>query len=342
MRGRRDGLSAGRAEREGLIRNRYSGRTFIEGSDSRVSKAAAKYTPLREVLEGKRVLLVEDSIVRSTTMRVLISRMREVGRAREIHVRVACPPITSPCFYGIDMSTISELFAPRFMHGDRPLEEVYAEMARELGADSLRYLPIESIARAVDRPADELVPGVHHGPLSDAARPETVSDRAGQCAGGDERRQPAADRRGRTKRRRHGFKIAAIPRTSVVGSGIRGRRSQKLSAPVPPLRLFAKPRSRPRRRRHCRCHRPPNCSSGPKSIATPRDPVRRRRRRNCNRRASGNGNQRLAADDRIGRANWRSRVTAAQSPSTWAECHRRGVEHESGRACLTTLSVKST
>jgi len=141
---------------EGLIRNRYTGRTFIEGTESRLHKAAAKYTPLREVLEDKRVLLVEDSIVRSTTMRALISRIRAVGRAREIHVRVACPPIIAPCFYGIDMSTISELFAPRFMREDRPLEEIYAEMARELGADSLRYLPIESIARALGRPAEEL------------------------------------------------------------------------------------------------------------------------------------------------------------------------------------------
>jgi amidophosphoribosyltransferase len=141
---------------EGLIRNRYTGRTFIEGTNSRVSKASEKYTPLREVLEGKRVLLVEDSIVRSTTMRVLISRMRSVGRAREIHVRVACPPIIAPCFYGIDMSTIAELFAPRFDRQDRPKEEVYAAMARDLGADSLRYLPIESVARAIDRPAEEL------------------------------------------------------------------------------------------------------------------------------------------------------------------------------------------
>ncbi len=141
---------------EGLIRNRYSGRTFIEGGDSRMSKAQSKYTPLREVLEGKRVLLVEDSIVRSTTMRVLISRIREVGKAREIHVRVACPPIVAPCFYGIDMSTISELFAPRFISAGRPLEETYANMARELGADSLRYLPVESIAKAVDRPPSEL------------------------------------------------------------------------------------------------------------------------------------------------------------------------------------------
>ena len=91
---------------EGLIRNRYSGRTFIEGGDSRKRKAETKYTPLREVLEGKRVLLVEDSIVRSTTMKVLLERIRQLGQPREIHVRVACPPIISPCFYGIDMSTI--------------------------------------------------------------------------------------------------------------------------------------------------------------------------------------------------------------------------------------------
>jgi amidophosphoribosyltransferase len=141
---------------EGLIRNRYSGRTFIEGTGTRANKASSKYTPLREVLEGKRVLLVEDSIVRSTTMRVLISRMRNVGLAKEIHVRVACPPIIAPCFYGIDMSTVSELFAPRFVQGQRPEAEVFAEMANELGADSVRYLPVDSIARALNRPAEEL------------------------------------------------------------------------------------------------------------------------------------------------------------------------------------------
>lgn len=141
---------------EGLIRNRYTGRTFIEGTGTRANKAASKYTPLREVLQGKRVLLVEDSIVRSTTMRVLISRMRTVGLAKEIHVRVACPPIIAPCFYGIDMSTVSELFAPPFVNEHRPQAEMFAEMARELGADSLRYLPVESIARALDRPTDEL------------------------------------------------------------------------------------------------------------------------------------------------------------------------------------------
>ena len=141
---------------EGLIRNRYSGRTFIEGGDARLAKVATKYTPLREVLEGKRVLLVEDSIVRSTTMRVLLDRIRDVGRAREIHVRVACPPIIAPCFYGIDMSTVGELFAPEFVSKGESVEATYRAMADELGADSLRYLPLDSIAKAINRPAEEL------------------------------------------------------------------------------------------------------------------------------------------------------------------------------------------
>ena len=140
---------------EGLIRNRYSGRTFIEGSD-RKSKVMTKYTPLREVLEGKRVILVEDSIVRSTTMKGLLNRIRELGGAREIHVRVACPPIVAPCFYGIDMSTISELFAPRFLNGGPLTEEAQDRMAAHLGADSLRYLPVESIARAIQLDKDQL------------------------------------------------------------------------------------------------------------------------------------------------------------------------------------------
>jgi len=134
---------------EGLIRNRYSGRTFIEGGQGRAEKARTKYTPLREVLEAKRVLLVEDSIVRCTTMRVLVDRIRRQGQPKEIHVRVACPPIVSPCFYGIDMSTIGELFAPQFLEGGPLTDEIQVRMADDLGADSLRYLPVESIARAI-------------------------------------------------------------------------------------------------------------------------------------------------------------------------------------------------
>lgn len=140
---------------EGLMRNRYVGRTFIEGQD-RSAKARRKYTPLPEVLEGKRVLLVEDTIVRSTTMKALIQEMRQRGRPREIHVRVACPPIVAPCFYGIDMSTTDELFAMRFWDGGDLSEAAQQRMAAELGADSLRYLPLDAVARAIGLDPDQL------------------------------------------------------------------------------------------------------------------------------------------------------------------------------------------
>jgi len=140
---------------EGLIRNRYVGRTFIE-NENRTDRVRLKYTPLREVLEGKRVLLIEDTIVRSTTMKSLLHHIRERGGANEIHVRVACPPIVAPCFYGIDMSTVRELFAPRFMAGARPTVAEQEAMARELGADSLYYLPLEAVAQAVGLPEDRL------------------------------------------------------------------------------------------------------------------------------------------------------------------------------------------
>ena len=134
---------------EGLIRNRYVGRTFIEGNN-RGEKVRQKFTVLPEVLEGKKVLLVEDTIVRSTTMKELISQIRVKGRAKEVHVRVACPPIIAPCFYGIDMSTVSELFAPKFMDSTTLTEEIEQKMADTLGADSLCYLPLDAIARSVD------------------------------------------------------------------------------------------------------------------------------------------------------------------------------------------------
>ncbi len=140
---------------EGLIRNRYVGRTFIEGNN-RADKVRLKYTPLTEVLENKRVILVEDTIVRSTTMKALISQIRERGRAKEIHVRVACPPIIAPCFYGIDMSTVGELFAPQFMDDEQLTPEIEERMAQALGADSLRYLSRPAIARSLDLPASSL------------------------------------------------------------------------------------------------------------------------------------------------------------------------------------------
>lgn len=140
---------------EGLIRNRYVGRTFIEG-ENRADRARLKYTPLRDVLAGKRVLLIEDTIVRSTTLKSLLNEIRERGGAKEVHVRIACPPIIAPCFYGIDMSTVRELFAPRFMKGIRPTEDEQFAMAAELGADSLFYLPLEAVARCIGIDSDRL------------------------------------------------------------------------------------------------------------------------------------------------------------------------------------------
>ncbi|MCE9567543.1 MAG: amidophosphoribosyltransferase [Planctomycetes bacterium] len=140
---------------EGLIRNRYIGRTFIEGAN-RADKVRLKFTPLREVLSGKKVLLVEDSIVRSTRLKSLLHHLRDQGGAREIHVRVACPPIIAPCFYGIDMSTVKELFAPKFMAGKVPTVAEQDAMAKELGADSLFYLPVDAVARCIDLPAEKL------------------------------------------------------------------------------------------------------------------------------------------------------------------------------------------
>ncbi|GIW87336.1 MAG: amidophosphoribosyltransferase [Isosphaeraceae bacterium] len=143
---------------EGLMRNRYVGRTFIEGTADRAAKVRAKYTPLPEVLQGKRVLLVEDSIVRSTTMRALVREIFERGGAREVHLRVACPPIVAPCYYGIDMSTRAELIAPRYadLPGDQLSEDAQMALGRELGATSLRYLPVEAIARSLKIAQDQL------------------------------------------------------------------------------------------------------------------------------------------------------------------------------------------
>jgi amidophosphoribosyltransferase len=114
--------------------------------------------------------------------------MRSLGRAREIHVRIACPPIVAPCFYGIDMSTIDELFAPEFLRAGRLTDESQAEMAARLGADSLRYLPVESIARSIGMPADDLcqacLTGRYPTPagtrLYEIARAGTATGRAGR------------------------------------------------------------------------------------------------------------------------------------------------------------------
>ncbi len=143
--------------REGLIRNRNAGRTFIEkNQEERIQKVKLKYTPLAEVMGGKKVILVEDSIVRSTTLKILLKRLYDEGQAKEVHVRVACPPIVSPCFYGIDMSTLDELFATTMMPEGQLTKQVQQRMAEKLGCETLRYLPVAAIADSIELPAKDL------------------------------------------------------------------------------------------------------------------------------------------------------------------------------------------
>ncbi|MFP4054068.1 MAG: amidophosphoribosyltransferase [Phycisphaerae bacterium] len=147
---------------EGLIRNRYIGRTFIQPNSTRRASAKSKYTALPEIIRGRRVFLVEDSIVRSTTLKTLVKQIRNHAGAKEIHVRVACPPIVAPCFYGIDMSTLGELFAPNFTqqrYRGNPSEEMMARMAEELKIDSLRYLSTDAISECLGIPREDLCVG---------------------------------------------------------------------------------------------------------------------------------------------------------------------------------------
>ena len=120
----------------GLIRNHYVGRTFITpGQDNRGAKVRLKFNPVRGVLKGKRVVVIEDSIVRGTTLQHLVRMIREAG-ARQVHVRISCPPIVSPCFYGIDFQSANELIAS---------EKTVDEIREHLGVDSLGYLSLEGM-----------------------------------------------------------------------------------------------------------------------------------------------------------------------------------------------------
>jgi amidophosphoribosyltransferase len=124
----------------GLIRNHYVGRSFIDPNQSmREFKVKLKYNPVRGVIEGQRVILVDDSIVRGTTLSSLIRLLRHAG-AKEVHVRVSSPPIKHPCFYGIDMQTSGELIAAK--NGNK-IEKIRTI----LGADTLGYLSIEGMVK---------------------------------------------------------------------------------------------------------------------------------------------------------------------------------------------------
>lgn len=128
----------------GLLRNHYVGRTFIRPSqEDRDFSARIKYAPVGEVLEGRRVVVVDDSLVRGTTSSSLVNIVREAG-ASEVHVRIASPPVRFPCYYGIDMPTKEELMGSRFS---------IPEIAEHLGVDSLGYLSLEGMEGAVEEGA---------------------------------------------------------------------------------------------------------------------------------------------------------------------------------------------
>ena len=125
---------------DGLIKNRYVQRTFIQpGQDLRKHGLRMKFNPLREVVAGKRLVVVDDSIVRGNTTRQIVQMLRDAGAA-EIHMRISAPPIRHPCHYGVDMSTTQEMVA----HG-----RTEAEIATELDCDSLAYLSLDGVYEAI-------------------------------------------------------------------------------------------------------------------------------------------------------------------------------------------------
>jgi amidophosphoribosyltransferase len=125
----------------GLIRNHYVGRTFIEPKQSiRNFGVKVKLNPVRDILRGKRIVLVDDSIVRGTTSRKIVGIIRAAG-AKEIHMRITAPPIIAPCYYGIDIPTRRELIA-----STKSVEEI----RKFIGADSLGYLSLEAVMRSAE------------------------------------------------------------------------------------------------------------------------------------------------------------------------------------------------
>ncbi len=143
---------------EGLVKNRYVGRTFIQpDQELRERGVRLKFNVLRSVLEGKRIVVVDDSIVRGSTTRKLVAMLFDAG-ALEVHLRVSSPPIISPCFYGIDMADQDQLIA-----AGREIEQI----REKLGATSLAYLSLDGLQTAAEQPASELLPCVSDGRVPD-------------------------------------------------------------------------------------------------------------------------------------------------------------------------------
>jgi len=164
--------------REGFIKNRYSGRTFImPDAVTREAALRLKLNVIPAEIEGRNVLLVDDSIVRGATLRRVIDLVRRTG-AKSIHLAIHAPAVVSPCFYGIDMSTEEELFANQFGPDRANLE---AQAAKELGCDSLTYLSVEGMDRAFAGPrCAACFDSDYPMPLPDSDREGIASER--RCA----------------------------------------------------------------------------------------------------------------------------------------------------------------
>lgn len=162
--------------REGLIKNRYSGRTFImPDALTRTSALRLKLNPLPHEIRDRHVLLVDDSIVRGATLRRVVALLRDSGAA-SVHLAIHSPPVLNPCYYGIDMSTEEELFARDF--GELPLDELEKKASAVLGADSLTWLDIAGMDAVVgsDRCA-ACFDGRYPQPLPESHRDLIASDR---------------------------------------------------------------------------------------------------------------------------------------------------------------------
>jgi len=150
---------------QGLVKNSYVGRTFIQPSQTiRQRGIRLKLNPLRGVIAGQRVVVVDDSIVRGNTQRAIVAMLREAGAA-EVHVRISSPPVSWPCFYGIDFATRAELIA-----GTLSVEEIRAS----IGADSLGFISLAGLTEATTLPAGSLCRACFDGdypiPVADAER----------------------------------------------------------------------------------------------------------------------------------------------------------------------------
>lgn len=157
----------------GLIRNHYIGRTFIQpGQDVRDFRVKIKYNPVTSVIRGRRVVVVDDSIVRGTTSSALVRLIRDAG-AKEVHLRIASPPLRHPCYYGIDIPNRDELIA-----SSRTVEEI----RRYVGADSLAYLSFDGLYRAVgarERHCDACFSGNYRVPVEAGIEEKTAFEPSG-------------------------------------------------------------------------------------------------------------------------------------------------------------------